>query len=69
MKLLAIAARAPEAILPYSYAGTMGLAQGDCVAARFFHKVGASLLDRTICSMAGDVALIATYGAKLGMHV
>jgi anaerobic selenocysteine-containing dehydrogenase len=39
------------------------------MAARFFHKLGASLLDRTICSSAGGEALAATYGGKLGMHV
>ncbi len=58
-----------EAILPYSYAGTMGMVQGESMAARFFHKLGASLLDRTICSSAGGEALAATYGAKIGMHV
>jgi anaerobic selenocysteine-containing dehydrogenase len=58
-----------EAILPYSYAGTMGLLQSESMAGRFFHKLGASLLDRTICSSAGGEALIATYGAKVGMHV
>jgi anaerobic selenocysteine-containing dehydrogenase len=58
-----------EAILPYSYAGTMGLLQGESMASRFFNKLGASLLDRTICSSAGGEALIATYGAKIGMHV
>ena len=68
-RLATIAARNPEAILPYSYAGTMGLVQGDGMAARFFHKLGASLLDRTICSSAGGEALAATYGAKVGMHV
>jgi anaerobic selenocysteine-containing dehydrogenase len=68
-RLQAIAARDPQAILPYSYAGTMGLVQGDGMAARFFHKLGASLLDRTICSNAGGEALAATYGAKVGMHV
>jgi anaerobic selenocysteine-containing dehydrogenase len=68
-RLQAIAAREPEAIVPYSYAGTMGLVQGDGMAARFFHRLGASLLDRTICSSAGGDALIATYGAKVGMHV
>ena len=68
-RLQAIAARDPQAILPYSYAGTMGLVQGDGMAARFFHKLGASLLDRTICSSAGGEALAATYGAKVGMHV
>jgi anaerobic selenocysteine-containing dehydrogenase len=67
--LKAIAARDPQAILPYSYAGTMGLVQGEGMAARFFHRLGASLLDRTICSSAGGEALIATYGAKVGMHV
>ena len=67
-RLKTIAARDPQAILPYSYAGTMGLVQGDGMAARFFHKLGASLLDRTICSSAGGAALNATYGGKLGMH-
>jgi anaerobic selenocysteine-containing dehydrogenase len=68
-RLKTIAARDPEAILPYSYAGTMGLVQGDGMAARFFHRLGASLLDRTICSSAGGEALAATYGAKVGMHL
>src|SRR3982750_1551528 len=58
-KLRAIAARDPQAILPYSYAGTMGLVQGESMAARFLHKLGASRLDRTICSSAGGDALVA----------
>ncbi|MFX1673376.1 molybdopterin oxidoreductase family protein [Paraburkholderia sp. A2WS-5] len=62
-----IAQRAPEAILPYSYAGTMGLVQGDSIAQRFFHKVGASRLDRTICAAAGAAGLRYTYGSSLGM--
>ena len=68
-RLKAIAARDPQAVLPYSYAGTMGLVQGDGMAARFFHRLGASLLDRTICSNAGGEALAATYGGKVGMHL
>jgi len=68
LRLKAIAARDPQAILPYSYAGTMGLVQGEGMAQRFFHKLGASLLDRTICSAAGGDALAATYGAKIGMQ-
>ncbi len=68
-KIKAIAARDPQAILPYSYAGTMGLLQGESMAARFFHRLGASLLDRTICASAGGEALVATLGGKLGMHV
>jgi len=68
-RLKSIAARDAQAILPYSYAGTMGLVQGDGMAARFFHKLGASLLDRTICATAGGEALAATYGGKVGMHL
>jgi anaerobic selenocysteine-containing dehydrogenase len=65
----AIAAKNPQAILPYSYAGTMGQVQGEAMAMRFFHKLGASLLDRTICSSAGSEALAYTFGAKMGMRV
>lgn len=68
-RLTAIAARDPQAIVPYSYAGTMGLLQGEAMAGRFFHRLGASLLDRTICASAGGEALAATYGAKVGMHL
>jgi anaerobic selenocysteine-containing dehydrogenase len=68
-RLRAIAARDPQAILPYSYCGTMGLVQGEAMASRFFHRLGASLLDRTICSMAGGEALVHTLGGKLGMRV
>jgi anaerobic selenocysteine-containing dehydrogenase len=68
-RLAAIAARDPQAIVPYSYAGTMGLVQGESMAARFFHRLGASRLDRTICASAGGDALAATYGGKLGMHL
>ena len=68
-RLLAIAARDPQGILPYSYAGTMGMVQGESIAARFFNRLGASRLDRTICASAGGTGLAATYGGKLGMHV
>jgi len=68
-RLKAIAETAPEAIVPYSYAGTMGLVQGESMAARFFHRLGASLLDRTICASAGAEALTQTLGGKVGMRV
>jgi anaerobic selenocysteine-containing dehydrogenase len=68
-KLKTIAAVDPEAILPYSYAGTMGYVQGDGMAARFFHKLGASRLDRTICSAAGMAGLRYTLGGSVGMDV
>jgi anaerobic selenocysteine-containing dehydrogenase len=61
-----IAARAPEAILPYSYAGTMGLVQGDSMSLRFFNKLGASLLDRTICATAGATGYKYTIGGSIG---
>ena len=68
-RLKTIAAHDPQAIVPYSYAGTMGLVQGEGMAARFFHRLGTSLLDRTICASAGAEALTATYGGKVGMHL
>jgi len=64
-----IAARAPQAVLPYSYAGTMGLVQGESMDRRFFHRLGASFLGRTICSTAGGEGLMYTLGAKVGMKV
>ncbi|HEX3579405.1 MAG TPA: molybdopterin oxidoreductase family protein [Thermoanaerobaculia bacterium] len=56
----------PQAILPYSYAGTMGMVQGEGMASRFFQRIGASFLDRTICSSAGAEAFALTYGARMG---
>jgi len=58
----------PEAILPYSYAGTMGLLNGGGMDRRFFHRLGASRLDRTICSATGGLALTESQGARLGME-
>ena len=68
-RLQTIATHDPQAILPYSYAGTMGLVQGESMAARFFHRLGASLLERTICASAGGEGLVHTIGAKVGMRV
>jgi anaerobic selenocysteine-containing dehydrogenase len=56
----------PQSILPYSYAGTMGLIQGESMDRRFFHTIGASLLDRTICASAGAEAMNFTYGTRMG---
>jgi anaerobic selenocysteine-containing dehydrogenase len=71
-RLKKIAGRGPDAaqgILPYSYAGTLGLVQGESMAARFFHRLGASLLERTICASAGGAGLTHTLGGKVGMRV
>ncbi len=55
-----------EAILPYSYAGTMGYVQGQSMDRRFFHALGASRLNRTICSTAGSEGMRMTVGANIG---
>jgi anaerobic selenocysteine-containing dehydrogenase len=55
-----------QAILPYSYAGTMGMLQGQSMDRRFFHALGASKLDRTICSLAGTWGMRMTVGANIG---
>jgi anaerobic selenocysteine-containing dehydrogenase len=66
-KLKKIAAEfGPESVLPYSYAGTIGKLGYGSMDRRFFHRLGASQLDRTICSTAGGQALKSVYGVKLG---
>jgi anaerobic selenocysteine-containing dehydrogenase len=55
-----------EAILPYSYAGSMGQLNANGMDRRFFHRLGASRLDRTICSEAGGAGLLAALGVKYG---
>ena len=66
-RLKSIAAEfGPESILPYSYAGTIGQLGFGSMDRRFFHRLGASQLDRTICASAGGAALLSVYGIKLG---
>ena len=60
------AAHGPQAILPYSYAGNMGLLGNASMDRRFFHLLGASLLDRTICASAGGHGYKATCGKTIG---
>jgi anaerobic selenocysteine-containing dehydrogenase len=55
-----------EAILPYSYGGTLGALNGGSMDRRFFHRLGASQLDRTICSAAGEAGLLSVLGIKFG---
>ena len=54
----------PEAVLPYSYAGTMGYLNFGGMASRFFHRLGASRLDRTICSTAGMTGMTEALGIR-----
>lgn len=65
----AIAQDDPQGILPYSYAGTMGIVQANSIDRRFFHKLGASLLDRTICSNAGKAGMEITIGGNIGPEI
>lgn len=68
-RLGAIAADDPERIVPYSYAGTMGLVQGEGMAQRFFNALGASRLHRSICAEAGAVGYTYTLGTRLGIDI
>jgi molybdopterin guanine dinucleotide-containing S/N-oxide reductase-like protein len=56
----------PEAILPYSYGGTLAVLSGSSMDRRFFHRLGASQLERSICSAAGEAGLKSVLGVKLG---
>jgi anaerobic selenocysteine-containing dehydrogenase len=59
-----IASHGAEAILPYSYAGTMGLIQRNA-GHPLFHRLGASRLERTICTPAKDAGWKAIMGETL----
>jgi anaerobic selenocysteine-containing dehydrogenase len=56
----------PEAILPYSYGGNVAVLNGGSMDRRFFHRLGASQLHRSICSQTGEDAIISIYGRKIG---
>ena len=61
-----IAEYGSESILPYSYGGTLGALNGAAMDRRFFHRLGASQLERSICSSAGEEGLKSVIGVKLG---
>ncbi len=66
-KLKAVVAQfGAESVLPYSYAGTIGQLGYGSMDRRFFYRLGASQLDRTICAAAGGEALKQVYGVKIG---
>src|SRR5688500_14436886 len=66
-RLTALAAEDPQTILPCNYAGTMGMLQYSSMDRRFFHRLGASQLERTLCSSAGKAGIKATLGGSYGM--
>ena len=57
----------PESILPYSFYGNMGNLTAEGMDRRFFHRLGASRLDRTICTTAAGVGYKYTMGSSLGI--
>ncbi|MCI0399508.1 MAG: molybdopterin-dependent oxidoreductase [Chloroflexi bacterium] len=59
-----IARYGAEAILPYSYSGTLGLVQMGVASGRFWNRLGASQLERSICGAAAEQAVEATLGAR-----
>src|SRR4028119_2461518 len=63
---LAASDEGAEMIMPYSYCGTMGFVQSESMDRRFFHRLGASILDRTICASAGSAGYDSTIGARIG---
>ncbi|HVF51277.1 MAG TPA: molybdopterin oxidoreductase family protein [Pyrinomonadaceae bacterium] len=65
-RALAESEEGAETILPYSYSGTLGLVQNESLDRRFFHRLGASLLDRTICATAGAAGYTVSIGARIG---
>ncbi len=65
-RFAAIAAGDPQQILPVSYAGTMGLVNFAAMDRRFFHRLGATLLERTLCSSAGKAGVKITLGGSVG---
>ena len=67
VRFRAIEAEDPQGILPYDYAGTMGYVQWHSMGRRFFNRLGASRLERTICSSAGKSGAQITLGGSLGM--
>jgi anaerobic selenocysteine-containing dehydrogenase len=58
-----------EAILPYSFGGTLGMLNSASMDRRFFHRLGASQLARNICSAAGEAGLESVLGVKLGTEL
>lgn len=61
-----IAEHGAESILPYSFYGNMGILNAEGMDRRFFHRLGASQLERTICTAAGTIGYAYTMGGSYG---
>lgn len=60
-----IAQHGAQCILPYSYAGTLGLVNGAVTDSRFWNRLGACCLERAICGHAAEEAVLLTVGGRL----
>jgi anaerobic selenocysteine-containing dehydrogenase len=56
-----------EAILPFCYGGSNGLLTQEAVDARFFRRLGASRLARTVCAAPTGAAALGLYGKMAGV--
>lgn len=63
----AIESYGAESILPYSFYGNMGVLNAEGMDRRFFHRLGASRLERAICNAAGAVGYTHTMSANAGV--
>ena len=62
-----VARHGPQAVLPLNYAGPHGMLAGDSMSLRFFHRLGASLLNRRpLCGGIRGEAYAGTFGATPG---
>ncbi|MCC7009207.1 MAG: molybdopterin-dependent oxidoreductase [Acidobacteria bacterium] len=57
----------PESVLPFYYGGSNGLLTSDYEDARFFRRIGASRLARTVCAAPTGAAALAMYGKMPGV--
>jgi anaerobic selenocysteine-containing dehydrogenase len=63
-----VAEHGGEAVLPYSFAGTQGVVQGQSIDRRFFARLGASRLERTICGAAAAAGQLEAAGTLVGLR-
>jgi anaerobic selenocysteine-containing dehydrogenase len=63
-----VAEHGGEAVLPYSFAGTQGVVQGGSIDRRFFARIGASRLERTICGQAASAGHMEAAGTLVGLR-
>ena len=64
----AIEAHGPQSVMPFNYAGPHGELAGGSMDRRFFHKMGATLLNRgPLCGAVRGTAYSSLFGAAPGM--